>query len=198
MQNNRKKSYRTKHRKLIVAWKIFAICYTFLFTASYLSSNTSAYFNTQTVASSTIAAGVWDKEVEKASLSFKNASNQNSKTCPGMIHVSLENTGDKNMQKAGTYTIYYAEKDDPKNGKELKKAPIRVLTPGDTMELDYEATKPGTYIFKAAQSDEDSIWSKQFKLTCSNETNEKAGKAGSSKPESGENKKDKQHAQKKQ
>lgn len=169
--------------------------YLLIFTASYITSNTTAHYSSQQTLSQPIATGEWGQmeneieeeleeieitekteEIEESTLAFVNDEYQVIKICePSIIKVEIENSGEKDMQEQGSYEVYYIETGDPKeNGEKLELAVgegiIGILGSGEKSELTYEVDKPGVYIFLLYQHDdnrdEDGVWSKEILIDC--------------------------------
>lgn len=158
--------------------KAMLICYLIIFSASYLTSGTSAYFSSQFQVNNTITASTWVSEepkVDESSLVFLGKGNQNIKICPAVIKVEIKNAGDGNMQADTTYEIYYTKNGNPeKHGEKIEFAEgegiVEALVSGKTTELIYETSNPGRYIFLVYQNEgdlaDDGIWSEEIKVDC--------------------------------
>lgn len=175
--------------------KIALVGYLLIFTASYITSNTTAYYSSQQTVSQLIAAGEWEQieeevedeldEVEKAdeiedfeesSLAFITDEDQIIKVCePLIIRIEIENNGEVAMQEEGIYEVYYVETGDPKeDGEKLEltegEGIIETLTSGEKIELTHEIHQPGVYIFFAYQhgndKDQDGVWSNEILIDC--------------------------------
>lgn len=60
MKSKRRRRYKKKKYDFILISKIALICYLAIFGLSYLTSDTSAYFSSQSEVSETITAGIWE------------------------------------------------------------------------------------------------------------------------------------------
>ena len=63
MKSKRRRRYKKKKYDLFLSLKIALICYLAIFGISYMSSDTSAYFSSQSEVSQTITAGIWEVPV---------------------------------------------------------------------------------------------------------------------------------------
>lgn len=149
--------------------------YLLLFTVSYLTADTAAYFNGQQQTSEIlITAGTWDdEEVEEPAteetdeeseaedeeekdhngLAFTDEESQHLDTCPATIEVDITNEGD-DMEADGFYEVYYTEAGDPQeDGEQIElneddeEGIIEALANDETVTLTFEANDPGVYAF---------------------------------------------------
>ena len=60
MKSKRRRRYKKKKYDFILISKILLICYLTIFGLGYLTSDTSAYFSSQSEVSQTITAGIWE------------------------------------------------------------------------------------------------------------------------------------------
>lgn len=170
-----------------------------IFTAGYLTSNTTAHFNDKLQVSDQGNIGVWEKESEepeptedneqwdKYSLQFVSKQTQNLTGCkPVVIKAKLKNTSDTPMTETIPYAVYYVENGNPQNkhGEKLalseNEGIIPALKAGEIITLTFTANNPGSYMFRAGSPDEEGIWSEKVMLKCkekkepkSNENNKK-------------------------
>jgi YqxM protein len=117
--------------------------------ASYLTSDTLAYYNDTEKDNFVIQAGTWwDESV----LSFTEEGPQSFEVeAASDIVVTLKNSG-FTMIGVTEYEVYYSESDDPKQtGKIVASGEISPIQQNDTYNLTYHAEKEGTYIFKVYQ-----------------------------------------------
>ncbi|GIN85582.1 hypothetical protein J6TS2_19680 [Heyndrickxia sporothermodurans] len=152
---------------LILLGKIIAIWYLLIFTSSYLTSTTGAYFNDFEKVSGEITAGIWEKNNEldtekNGSLKF-TSKNQNLESCKSTtISVQIKNGG-KDMEQDLTYEVYYIESGNPKNGKKVSEGIISKLSENQSETLSFEAVKLGRYKFKVLEN----VWSSTIIIHCS-------------------------------
>lgn len=171
--------------------KVALIGYLLIFTATYITSNTTAYYSSQQTVGQHIATGEWEEveylvekeldEVEEivdskeSILAFIDDEDQMIETCePSIIKIEIENSGEGDMQEEGIYEVYYIETGNQEEVGEKLELPedegfIEILASGEKAELSYEADKPGIYIFFAYQNvdnQEDGIWSKEILIDC--------------------------------
>ncbi|MEN1966941.1 amyloid fiber anchoring/assembly protein TapA [Lentibacillus sp. N15] len=161
-----------KPKKLMMTMKLMAVFYLIIFTSSYLTSGTKAYFNNQAMDKPVIQVGEW---WDQSDLDFTGKSPQKVKSCsPTNITVQLKNNG---FTMIGTteYEVYYTKKGNPrKDGKEVTKGSINPIKEGETTSLSIHVKNPGSYIFKVFQrpgykDNDDSrhaIWSKTVTVKC--------------------------------
>lgn len=177
------RSYRKKYGPLLIGIKTMVICYLVLFSVSYLTSDTVAYFNDpKQVSNILITAGVWEDEDEEASieeekessLAFTEQDELLFTTCPAEIEVEIENNGAASMQAEGTYEVYFSESGNPEeDGEKIElnedEGIIAVLASGETGTLTYETEVAGVYQFVMYDHDtaeEDGIWSEPIYVDC--------------------------------
>jgi YqxM protein len=168
-----------KNRVFFIVSKGVLACYLIIFSMSYLTDNTSAYFITNNQVNGVLTAGEWELDIN---LEFQQQGNQNIKTCPSTITVVIQNIGQDNMQEEGLYEVYYAEKGNPKNGVKLdlsdSEGVIPALASGETVELTFSANQEGFYMFKAFSNqeklDEESTWSEKIKCKSHKQTEEQS------------------------
>jgi len=161
--------------KLFIFIKVIAVWYIVIFTGSYLSSNTGAYFNSQSEVTGTFQAGTWEKENpdkgpwDKSSLNF-NGSDQTINSCSTTnISAEIKNSGN-DMKGPSSFEVYYAESGNPKNGGKVGEGTIPAISSDASTSLSYDAEKPGNYKFKAYQRSghpgKGELWSQTISITC--------------------------------
>lgn len=174
LRSKRVRKFRTKNRPLEIMIKLTIICYIVIFSVSYLTTGTSAYFSDIEEINPVIIAGEWE-QWDESSLGFTTKGNQNIKQCPAEIEVKLKNVGDGDMQDDSTYDIYYVTNGNPeKHGEKIeldeKEGIIKPLKKGEETTLTYETNKSGVYVFLAYQHEkhpeEEEAWSKWIKVDC--------------------------------
>lgn len=178
MRSKRVKKFRSRNRPLEIVIKVALICYVVIFSVSYLTSGTSAYFSSHQQVNPVITAGDWeteqpedsDEEWDESSLVFTTKGNQNIKQCPAEIEIKLKNAGQGDMQDDSTYEIYYVQNGNPEqHGEKIEleeneeERIIEPLKSGEKTKLTYETNVSGVYVFVAYQHekhpDEERTWS---------------------------------------
>lgn len=142
MRSTRIRKFRVRNRPLFIIVKTAIVCYLIMFSASYLTSDTSANFTSQQEVNHMITASDWeieDPEMNESALIFLEIENQNIKTCPAIIKIEIKNDG-SDMLADTTYEIYYIENGNPKkHGEKIVLADgegvIPVLTSGESFSL---------------------------------------------------------------
>ncbi|UJL45361.1 amyloid fiber anchoring/assembly protein TapA [Virgibacillus sp. NKC19-16] len=174
MRRTRIRKHRSNFQLLLLIGKLIIIWYLMVFSTTYLTANTSAYFTTTNDANGMVSVGVWEV-ADESSLAFIQNGNENIKSCePVTLKTEIKNTGDGDMQSDLTYDVYYIENGNPeKHGDKLElgegEGIIKVLKSGETTELTFKASEPGRYAFVAYQHDghpEEETWSKSIKINC--------------------------------
>lgn len=181
LRSKRVRKFRAKNRPLEIMIKLVLICYIAIFSVSYLTAGTSAYFSSSEELNPVIAAGDWGNDQwDESSLVFTTKGNQNIKTCPAEIELNLKNVGEGDMQDDSTYEIYYVKNGNPeKHGEKIELGEneeeriIEVLKSGEETKLTYETNVSGIYVFVVYQQenhpDEERTWSKWIKVDCPKE-----------------------------
>lgn len=173
----RLEKYRQKNQPLIIVSKVAVICYLMIFSVSYLTASTEAYFaSPEQVSKINITTGIW---VDESSFVFNETGNEQINACPAVIEVEVENDGDGPMLAEGSYEIYYAEDggDPLEDGIKLEldenEGIIEILEVGETTKLTYETSDPGVYMFVTYKhdiiSDEDRFMSEEIIVECEDE-----------------------------
>ncbi|KAA0548336.1 amyloid fiber anchoring/assembly protein TapA [Bacillus sp. BGMRC 2118] len=157
--------------------KIITICYVVTVTASFLNSNTGAYFNDHSKVTGILSAGEWLEEWDKSSLKFTSQSVEvpaSSNSClPAVITATIQNGG-SSMTGNTEYEVYYAEKGNPKNGAKIHTATIEPITEKQSAKLSFTVDKPGNYMFHAFQrpghgnkyDTRDDLWTNEINVVC--------------------------------
>lgn len=175
IRSSRLHKFKRKNIKLFIFIKVIAVWYIVIFTGSYLSSNTSAYFSSTSEVNGVLQAGTWEKENpdngpwDNSSLSF-NGNDQTINSCSTTnISVDIKNSGN-NMEGKASYEVYYAENGNPKKGVKVGEGTILAISSNDSISLSYDAEKPGNYKFKAYQRPghpgQGELWSQTISITC--------------------------------
>ncbi|WP_229740652.1 amyloid fiber anchoring/assembly protein TapA [Ornithinibacillus halotolerans] len=167
-----RKFNRHKKKKLIVMGKLVLIFYLALFSFTYLTGGTIAYFNTSSTGTLTFTAA--DTWFDGSNLVFIDKPVQNVKACPEVeISTRLKNEGIK-MSGTTKYEIYFTnDKGNPKNHGELivNNGIVPPLDNGEVTELTHLAKEAGFYTFKVYQREgyegkSSEIWSKKIHVNC--------------------------------
>lgn len=166
IRTSRSNKLSKKNKKLVLLVKIVAILYLTLVTASYLTSNTGAYFIDTDNVNGRITAGIWkekleDKEVEnKDSLRF-SSDNQKIDACGiTTISVQIKNNGN-DMEETTVFDVYYSEFGNPEAGVKVAYGIVPKLSFDQTATLTIEANKPGNYKYKVQDT-----WSGIVAIQC--------------------------------
>ncbi|MBP1971188.1 TasA anchoring/assembly protein [Virgibacillus natechei] len=174
MRRTRLRKHRSNFQLFLLIGKVIMIWYLMVFSVTYLTTNTSAYFTNANNTNGIIYAGFWEP-VDESSLAFIKNGNENIKTCePTTLKAEIKNTADGDMQSDSTYDVYYIENGNPeKHGDKMDlgkgEGSIEALKSGETTELTFKASEPGRYAFVAYQHDEhveEEAWSKSIKINC--------------------------------
>ena len=169
-----------------MAFKSVFICYLIIYSVSYLTADTAAYFNGQQQGSEImITAGTWENEepkesgeLDNSSLAFIDGDTSIFQMCPNVIKVEIENSGDGPMLAEGSYEIYYVrnghqEEEGIKLELDEGEGVIEVMEVVETKSLTYETNEPGVYIFAIYEHDdalrEHPIWSEEITVICDSE-----------------------------
>jgi YqxM protein len=156
--------------------ELLGIIYLSLFTLSYLTSQTGAYFNDQEQATVVISSGKWLEEWDKSSLTFTNKqSTQKVEGCGKTEISSLLKNGSKNdMKGTSEYEVYFSQADNPKDGKKVAEGTIESIQSNQSTTLTYNTDISGNYKFRAFQrpghgnkyDERHDLWSETITLTC--------------------------------
>ncbi|QQZ10951.1 amyloid fiber anchoring/assembly protein TapA [Heyndrickxia vini] len=175
IRNSRLRKFKGKNRKITNIVKIVAIWYIAIFTCSYLTSNTGAYFNDEDHVNGTITAGTWEVEEpddgkwDKSSLKFTNNDQKIASCVKTTITTTIKNTG-KEMKGTSTFEVYYAENGNPKKGSKIGEGSIGKMASEESSDLSFDVSKPGNYKFKALQRTghpgKGELWSETITITC--------------------------------
>jgi YqxM protein len=171
----RQRKFRNnKNLKLVL--ELLGIIYLSLFTLSYLTSQTGAYFNDQEQATVVISSGKWLEEWDKSSLTFTNKqSTQKVEGCGKTEISSLLKNGSKNdMKGTSEYEVYFSQADNPKDGKKVAEGTIESIQSNQSTTLTYNTDISGNYKFRAFQrpghgnkyDERHDLWSETITLTC--------------------------------
>ncbi|MUK89068.1 amyloid fiber anchoring/assembly protein TapA [Ornithinibacillus sp. L9] len=164
-----------KKKKFILISKFTLLFYLLIFSFSYLSSATDAYFNSSNQDSFTLQAGTW---FDGSELVFIGKGNQNIKVCPEVdIIVEIKNVGFEMIGPA-EYEVFYVENGEPRvNGEKIDQGLIEPLGKDEIANLVFEADDEGFYEFKAIQREgyegsDKEIWSEKIKVKCNENNND--------------------------
>ncbi|HLR16051.1 MAG TPA: amyloid fiber anchoring/assembly protein TapA [Bacillota bacterium] len=175
MRSTRLRKFRQKHQWLIISLKTVLIFYIVLYSASYLTTDTVAYFGEKNVSNIMIAAGTWEneededeekdeeereegekdsvqeeEEEDRSSLAFITPGDTTQSKCH--MEVQVTNDGEGPMLSEGFYEVYYSEQKNPKiEGESValgeNEGIIPVLTKGEEISISFEPNKNGMYQF---------------------------------------------------
>lgn len=171
LEISRLKLYKNRRKKrLLLFTKITIVFYLLIFSFSYLTGGTVAYFNTSGNVGITFEAGSW---FDGSRLEFTGKGNQTIKSCPEVeISADIINQG-FNMVGPSKYEVYYIKNGEPRVGGAVvfSKGVIDPLNKGEETKLSYIATEEGFYRFKSLQRDgyegkDSEIWSEKIKVEC--------------------------------
>ncbi len=181
------KKYKRQFNTYKVVAQVVAIWYIIIFTSSYLTSYTTAYFNDNDHVSSSIKAGTWDTDSEdqsdndKSSLTFTNDKDIVLQSCtPVEISAEIKNTGNQDMKGTTEFDVYYHLDGNPKKGEKIDSGIIEPLKQNQSTYLNYLAEEVGHYKFKAYQrpnhankpDERQDLWSGTIILSCEDQENE--------------------------
>lgn len=195
LRSTRLRKFRKKYQPLIICFKAVIVLYMVIFSASYVTTDTVAYFDDTNVSAVTITAGTWEDEQDKgekenvkdevkeeledrSSLAFVNQEATASETCPAHMEVEVTNTGDGPMRTKGFYEVYYVEDGHPEDdGEKLSmenhEGTLEILKEEDTKKLTYETSTSGFYQFVIFQDEDapekDRVWSEVIEVVCEEE-----------------------------
>ncbi len=200
LRSTRLRKFRKKYQPLIICFKAVIVLYMVIFSASYVTTDTVAYFDDTNVSAVTITAGTWEDEQDKdekenvkdevkeeledrSSLAFVDQEATASETCPAHMEVEVTNTGDGPMRTKGFYEVYYVEDGHPEDdGEKLSmedhEGTLEILKEEDTKKLAYETSTSGFYQFVIFQdedaSEKDRVWSEVIEVVCEEEESEES------------------------
>ncbi|MGD6966614.1 amyloid fiber anchoring/assembly protein TapA [Rossellomorea vietnamensis] len=202
----RTKKFRSQSKGLKVVAQLVAIWYIVIFTTSYLTSNTTAYFSDQDPASVTIQAGTWVTESEPepqiengiSSLDFTSNEDTTVKMCqPGEISTEVINTGDTDMEGTLEYEVHLIseEQGQEKEGELEDSGVIEPLNQNERILLKYQANKAGKYTFKVIHipdpvnqpEEKQEFWSGGITIQCEEEADEASDQKDEEAPETKQN-----------
>ncbi|MFG6118819.1 amyloid fiber anchoring/assembly protein TapA [Thalassobacillus sp. B23F22_16] len=180
---SRLSDFRKKHRSIMV--KLFSIFYVSTLILSYATSDTGAFFNSKSVAKTTIQAGHWEEKSlwDKSSLKFvkekggevKELMEQGCK--PLKIMAAIKNSG-SDMEGTSEFEVYYSESGNPmKKGEKIADGTIEIIKKDGVGEISYIAKEPGNYKFRAFQrpghgnkeDERHDLWSDTITVECDEE-----------------------------
>lgn len=175
------KKFRKKNWGLETTIKLVATWYMCVFFVSFLTSNSSAYFNDSDQVTGIFQVGTWETppyEWDKSSLKF-NEGDQVIESCgPTDISVVITNTGN-DMTISSNYKVYYAETGNPRNGIVVGEGVISPIKSRESLTLNFHADKTGYYKFQAFQlpghgnsTEIQDLWSGTITVRCSTDTND--------------------------
>ncbi|OCA87809.1 hypothetical protein A8F94_08170 [Bacillus sp. FJAT-27225] len=150
---NRLRQFKKEHKNLLLIWS-FTLAWLFLmFTASNLTSTTTALFTSQAKFETSI---IVDPSFDQSTLSFIDAGYDKKE-----IFAYLQNTGPGDMATNSTYYVYYSSTGNPvdphgKIGELVFSEGIipKMAANGEAIKLTYSPRKKGFYMFVAFQNHE--------------------------------------------
>lgn len=169
MRKCRLRKYKSKYRSFLFIAKVAMIWYLFVFSITYLTSDTSALFTDEVNPKGKIESGIWPADYELAFIKSNGNENWDVCTYPFEISDSIRNIGNEDMNGAQSYEVYFVENGNPEKGEKVGEGIVEVLEKNEKTELKYLAEKPGTYIFmvKYKTEKQQEVWSKkQIKIDC--------------------------------
>ncbi|WP_245604779.1 amyloid fiber anchoring/assembly protein TapA [Paucisalibacillus globulus] len=181
------KHKRQKKKKLVLMSKVVVAFYLLIFSFSYLTGGTIAYFSNANQATLNFGAGTW---FDGSKLKFVGNRGTNvDQSCPIVeISADFKNVGHK-MQGPAEYEIYYTGEESKgkgapeKHGTSIFKGEFNALDKDEVITLSFEAKQEGFYVFKVYQregfeakgNEKAEIFSDKFIIQCKDgsENNEK-------------------------
>lgn len=156
-------------RKRFILVTILAFVYVFLLTTSLVTSRTEAYYSDSEQWDSVIQVGTW---WDKSDLQFTTNYQKNVVSCtPVTIKAGIVNKG---FSMIGTteYEVHYADSLRP--NQKIAEGIIEEVKSNSTLNLTYQADKPGFYTFKVFQrpgyqenyESRSVVWSEKIQVTC--------------------------------
>jgi YqxM protein len=152
IRNSRKKKYRNKGKKLILAAKIVAIWYLLILTSSYLTSETGAAFNDLEVIKNSLHTD-WDTQPEtpdnnewdKSSLSF-DGTEAWEEGCK--VSTTIKNAGDKaNTTSTWRFYLYKVTGNEKPTSGHVDTGVVPTINSGDTGQITATVEENGKYRF---------------------------------------------------
>ncbi|WP_171050967.1 amyloid fiber anchoring/assembly protein TapA [Bacillus sp. BHET2] len=171
----RQRKFRNnKNIKLVL--ELVGIIYLSLFTLSYLTSQTGAYFNDQEQSTIFISSGKWLEEWDKSSLTFTNKQSTQKVSGCGKIEIStiIKNGSKNDMKGTSEYEVYFSQTGNPKDGKKVAEGMVESLQSNQSTTLTYKTDVTGNYKFRAFQrpghgnkyDERHDLWSETITVTC--------------------------------
>ncbi|RTR27581.1 amyloid fiber anchoring/assembly protein TapA [Robertmurraya yapensis] len=156
-------------RKMFILVILLAFVYVFLLTTSLVTSRTEAYYSDSEQWDSVIQVGTW---WDKSDLQFTTNYPKNVVSCtPVTIKAGIVNKG---FSMIGTteYEVHYADSLQP--NQKIAEGIIEEVKSNSTLNLTYQADKPGFYTFKVFQrpgyqenyESRSVVWSEKIQVTC--------------------------------
>ncbi|KUP04429.1 hypothetical protein Q75_15685 [Bacillus coahuilensis p1.1.43] len=172
LRYSRLRRFPKSNQKLMISGKIMLIGYVMIFTVSYLTSNTTAYFSDSSNETLSIQAGTW---FDGSNLQVGSHNGETIAACPQEeLQVVVKNTG-FSMTGPTEYEIYYSTDGEPnQNGEKVEEGQIQPIEQNGSITLSYQASADGAYMFKVYQrpgygeNDEGrtEIWSSKIVVSC--------------------------------
>ncbi|WP_158318949.1 amyloid fiber anchoring/assembly protein TapA [Robertmurraya kyonggiensis] len=167
------KSLFTARKRFLLT--IFVFVYVFLLTSSLVTSSTKAYYSDSEQWDSVIQVGTW---WDKSDLQFTTNYQKSVVSCtPVTITAGIVNKG---FSMIGTteYEVHYADSLQP--NQKIAEGIIEKMKSNSTLNLTYQADKPGFYTFKIIQrpgyqenyESRSVVWSEKIQVTCIDKSTE--------------------------
>jgi YqxM protein len=153
IRKTRLKQFKKKSKGLVIVVQIVAIWYIMIFTGSYLTTDTGAYFNDVEVIENSFQAGKLDEPKDPVDdgiwgkSSLKEVSIRG--TCEEGIYGRFTNTGESVNHELTKYEVYWSETGDPKDGTVVETGSFPIPNKGEFYDIYYKPLKNGKYTIKA-------------------------------------------------
>ncbi|MDQ1145369.1 YqxM protein [Bacillus sp. SORGH_AS 510] len=172
---NRVRKFTKKNYIKNLTAKLITICYLLILGVTYLSSNTGAYYNDDSLVSGKFQAGTWENDWDRSSLKFTSSKDQLFESCTTKeISTMIVNSGN-DMKGPSQYEVYYIVKGNPKDDEKVGEGIIAPILASKSVVLKFTATKSGNYKFRAFQRpnhafkpERQDLWSETITITCNN------------------------------
>lgn len=168
-----KRLFNVRKRYILVI--LLAFVYVFLLSTSLVTSRTEAYYSDSEQWDSVIQVGTW---WDKSDLQFTTNYPKNVVSCtPVTIKAGIVNKG---FSMIGTteYEVHYADSLQP--NQKISEGIIEKMKSNSSLNLTYQADKPGFYTFKIIQrpgyqenyESRSVVWSEKIQVTCIDKSTE--------------------------
>ncbi|GIO26450.1 amyloid fiber anchoring/assembly protein TapA [Ornithinibacillus bavariensis] len=163
MKSTRIRRDRKKNNHLFLVVKVVLCFYLFVYIIGEISESTSAYFTTTRSVNHTVSSGTWSVEPDLSGLVFLPTGEQNIKTCPATVSVTLKNNGKENLKDEIKYEVYLTA-----GGSAVETGTVPPLAKGEKINLRFVTSESGTYYFTTGNKTSGYITSKSTTVDCSN------------------------------